>query len=343
MTASLAIVAPGMMTTVQDLGRTGYQRFGLPVSGALDPVALRTANVILGNAPDEAALEVAAQGPTIEVAAPSVRVVLAAGETVLEILEPSARRVPAQQSVRLERGQRFRVGPLTGTAIGYLAVEGGFDLKPLLGSRSTYVRAAIGGYQGRALRAGDNLALNRAEAPEREDVVLPARLPALPPRVRVVLGPQDDHFTAAGLKAFLGGEYQITHESDRMGMRLSGPAIEHRHGFDIVSDGTAPGSIQVPGTKLPIVLLADRQTSGGYPKIATVISADLPALGRLGPGAKIGFAAVTLAEAAAARRALEDWIAAVPKRLVPAAADAAVDDAALRSANLVSGVVNAYD
>ncbi len=340
MNVGLRIVAPGVMTTLQDLGRQGYQRFGVPVSGALDQVGLRVANAIVGNAPGTACLEFAYQGSTIEVTVPSTRVALVGGTSSIEI---GRDRVPARQSVVLGRGQQFRIGPLVGSTVGYLAVEGGFDIKPVLGSHATYVRAGIGGVEGRPLRAGDVLKLRCGEVADREDVMLPEPEPGLPPRVRVVLGPQDDYFTPAGIRAFLESTYTITRDCDRMGMRLDGPPIEHAKGYNIVSDGIAPGAIQVPGHQRPIVLLADRQTTGGYPKIATVISADVSPLGRFGPGAKIAFEAVSLEEADAARRKLEEWLHAIPSRLVSATRIRAVDNAALLSANLISGMVNAYD
>ena len=162
--------------------------------------------------------------------------------------------------------------------------------------------------------------------------------------MRVVLGPQDDHFTPAGLRTLLESTYTVSHASDRMGMRLEGPPLEHSaKGYNIVSDGIAPGSIQVPGNGLPIVLLADRQTTGGYPKIATVISADLPALGRMTPGAKIAFEAVDIEAAEAAARQLAADIAAIAARLAPVRREAAIDASRLMGENLVSGIVSARE
>ena len=347
MTPALRVVAPGLMTTLQDLGRRGYQSLGIPVSGALDAVGLVAANAVVGNAPGTGALEIAHLGPALLVEADSVRVAFAGGAAAIEVLPgegaPGGRRLAPLQSARLERGEVLRIGALGRSALGYLAVEGGFDAAPVLGSQSTYARAGLGGFAGRALRAGDRLPLRRAEAEEREEGMLPSLDLAPPGRIRVVFGPQDDCFSARGRRTLLEATFRVSAASDRMGMRLEGPALEHAGGFNIVSDGIAPGSIQVPGNGLPIVLLADRQTTGGYPKIATVIAADLPALGRLVPGASIAFAAVGIAEAEAEHRRHAAMLAALPQRVVAARTGPGIDPAALLVSNLVSGVVSAHD
>ena len=347
MKPALRVAAPGLMTTLQDLGRKGYQRLGIPVSGALDAVSLIAANAIVGNAPGTGALEIAYRGPTLVVEAASARLALAGGAVTVEVLPadgaPTGRRIAPLQSVRLRRGEALRVGTLAGSALGYLAVEGGFAAAPVLGSQSTYARAGLGGFEGRALRAGDLLPLQRGQAEEREESMLPSLDLAPPERIRVVLGPQDDCFSERGRRTLLDGAFTVSAASDRMGMRLDGPALEHAKGFNIVSDGIAPGSIQVPGNGLPIVLLADRQTTGGYPKIATVIAADLPALGRLAPGAKIAFAAVSIAEAEAEHRRHAARLAALPRQVVAVRGAPSIDAAALLGSNLVSGVVSAHD
>lgn len=343
MTARVHVLSPGLMTTVQDFGRTGYQSLGVPVSGALDWISLAAANAIVGNPAGTAALEIAYQGPHVRIGSGSARVALAGGEAPLDVIaaDGTTRRVPKLQSVRLSAGEAVRVGALSGSPVAYLAFEGGFGVPPMLGSRSTHTRAGIGGFKGRALAAGDAIPLALPAVPERDEQRLPALDLSLPPRFRVVLGPQADYFSADTIAAFLAATYTVTQSSDRMGMRLSGPTIKHALGFDIVSDGIAPGTIQVPGNGLPIVLLADRQTTGGYPKIATVISADLPALGRVRPGAQVGFAAVTVEVAQAIRRRQAEDLRALPQRLVTAAATVAIDPARLFAVNLVSGVVDA--
>lgn len=342
MTSSLHVIEPGLLATVQDLGRVGWQRFGIPVSGATDPIALRAANVLVGNPQGAAGLEIAMLGPCLEVEAESVCVAVAGGSTVMTV-EPKdggeVRRIAPLESVTLARGDRFRVGAVSGTAVAYLAVAGGFALEPFLGSLSTYVRGGFGGLEGRALRAGDELPLTLHQAPAREDMRLD-RLDLAPAKtVRVVLGPQDDYFTPEALNAFFGTDWTVTRDADRMGLRLDGPTLTHARGANIVSDGIAPGAIQVPGNGLPIVLLADRQTTGGYPKIATVISADLPALGRVTPGTRLRFERISLEQAEAARAALEARMRSLAGELLPAR-KGSIDLGLLMSANLISGVTD---
>jgi biotin-dependent carboxylase-like uncharacterized protein len=347
MTAALRVVTPGLMTTVQDLGRLGYQHLGVPVSGALDPVCLRAANVLAGNAPGMGALEIAYQGPTLAVEADSVRIAVAGGQAPIEVLSRDGagpRRLAAWESARLSRGEVVKVGALTGSAVLYLAVEGGFAIVPVMGSQSTLTRGGIGGFEGRALRAGDILPLRQEAAAEREEVGLPPLDLRPPEHIRAVLGPQDDHFTPAGLRTLLESTYTISRASDRMGMRLEGPPLEHSaKGANIISDGTAPGSIQVPGNGLPIILLGDRQTTGGYPKVATVISADLPALGRMAPGTKLSFTAVAIEAAEAAARSLAADIEAMLERIAPVRREPAIDAARLMGENLISGAVDARE
>jgi biotin-dependent carboxylase-like uncharacterized protein len=314
MTAALNVVASASIAMLQDLGRIGSQRYGVPVSGALDWVSLRIANTVVGNPDGTGALELFYRGPTLEVAAESARVV-AVGAPLEIAAGGRARTVVDGQSVRLARGDRLTVGPCERSLVAYLAVEGGFALAGDLGSVATFPRAGLGGLDGRPIRKGDSLPLARAAAPERAERRAPRWDLAPPARVRVVPGPQNDHFTERGLRTLVESTYTVSRQSDRMGMRLEGPAIEHARGFNIASDGTAPGSIQVPGNGLPIVLLADRPTTGGYPKIATVASADVPALGRLRPGATIGFDAIGVEEAEAARRELEKRLAALRGRV----------------------------
>jgi biotin-dependent carboxylase-like uncharacterized protein len=347
MSAALNVLAPGLMTTLQDRGRPGYQRLGIPVSGALDVVSLCAANLLVGNALDVGALEIAYQGPTLAVQADSVRIAYVGGSAPVDVLagtdEARARRVPPLHSVRLSRGQIVRIGALSDAAVGYLAVEGGFDVAPALGSQSTFARAGLGGFGGRALRTGDALPLRWPEVEEREERRLPSLDLAQPQRYRVVLGPQDDYFSERGRRTFLESVYTVSPASDRMGMRFDGPQLEHARGYNIVSDGIAPGSIQVPGNGLPIVLLADRQTTGGYPKIATVVSADMPALGRLMPGAKVAFEAIDVTAAEVLHRKLRSKIDVLSQRIVSVRPAAAIDETMLLASNLVSGMVNAHD
>jgi biotin-dependent carboxylase-like uncharacterized protein len=342
MSAGLKVLAPGLHTTVQDLGRLGYQAIGVPVSGALDGFSLRLANALVGNSPRTPALEVLMSGPTFEVAADTVRVALAGVGANLAIGAEKA-RIGAGQSVTLPRGAVIEV--VAGqSASGYLAVEGGIAVPRVLGSTSTYVRAAIGGLDGRALRRGDFVPLAIARASKRAELRLPLPLtPTGDQPIRVVLGPQQEYFTEEAVAAFLLAEFRISQSADRMGMRLDGPFLQHRRGWDIVSDAITTGAIQVPGSGQPILLLADHQTTGGYPKIATVISADLPVVGRRRPGDRLRFAAVTVEVAEELCRAAECHLAELAAKLEPIPDHPAIDLGSLYDGNLISGVVSGVE
>lgn len=345
MSAVLRILEPGLLTTLQDLGRIGYQHLGVPTSGALDPVSFRAANILVGNAPTEGALEIAYVGPTFLVEADSVNLACAGADVSVEVFPDEAAangvRYSSMQSFHAHRGQVVRVGHTAGWSLVYLAVEGGFDIEPVLGSVSTYVRGHIGGWQGRALAAGDALPLRRTSAGKRDEFRLDGLDLARPSRFRVVLGPQNARFSDKSIRAFLDGEYTIGPATDRMAMHLDGPKLEHLGGHDIVSDGIALGSVQVPGHGRPLVLMADRQTTGGYPKVATVISADLPALGRSRIGDKISFQEASVEEARQLRRTLLQQIDAIANRLVPAHRTSDDLTTCLLMNNLISGIANA--
>jgi biotin-dependent carboxylase-like uncharacterized protein len=346
MTPSLRIARPGLLTTIQDLGRTGYQSLGIAVGGALDPVALRAANTLAGNPPGTGALEVLYTGPTMVIEADEARLAFAGASAAIDILRDDAAdtgtRIGTMRSVRLKRGEAVRIGSLTGGAVLYVAVEGGFDIEPVLGSVATDLRGGIGGFQARALMAGDRLPLCRMRASERDEWRIDGFELAVPSRVRAIAGPQSDYFADTEIAALFEAEFTVGAGSNRQGMRLEGRRLTHARGYNITSDGIAPGSIQVPGNGQPIVLLADRQTTGGYPKIATVISADLPALGRLPIGAKIRFEPVTIEAAHAARRALLADIERIGDHIVPASSPDIADVAPLlHDYNLISGVVDA--
>src|SRR5262249_34958648 len=301
------------------------------------------ANALVGNAAGAAALEVAYVGPTLAVEADDVRLAIVGADAAIDVLEnetaTGGRHVGGRRTFRMHRGEVLRIGALARGAVLYVAVEGGFDIAPVLGSVATCIRARFGGWQGRPLMAGDMLPLCRMQARERAEVALEGLDLAPPPRFRAILGPQADCFAEQEIAAFFASEYTIGAGSDRMGMRLAGRPIKHLTGFDIVPDGTAPGSIQIPGNGQPIVLLADRQTTGGYPKIATVISAALPALGRLAAGTKIAFEPVTIEQAEAARRAFVADLDRLHERIVPLACPDVLP--ILLACNLISGVVDA--
>jgi biotin-dependent carboxylase-like uncharacterized protein len=297
MSAALRIAAAGPYSTLQDRGRFGYQRFGVSPAGAFDPLRLAAANALVGNPPDQAAIEITMLGDTYEIAADGARLALA-GDFALQI-----DGAPAEpwRSFRLSRGQRFKIGMAKRGLRGYVAVEGGFAVAPTLGSLSTHVRTGIGGLGGAKLKAGDILPLARADASARAEAILDPALWSTPRReLRVVLGPQDDCFAAEAQATLFSSEYEVTRDADRMGYRLDGPKIAHAKGFDIVSDGMPLGAVQIPGTGTPILLLVDRQSAGGYPKIATVISPDIALLAQTRPGDKLRFRAVDAREARAA-------------------------------------------
>ncbi|MBI1383461.1 MAG: 5-oxoprolinase/urea amidolyase family protein [Rhizobiales bacterium] len=338
--AALLVRQPGFFTTVQDRGRFGHQRLGVPTSGALDAASYRLANALAGAPAGAAALEMRLVGPTLEAVGGPVRLAVVGAEASLEIAGTGGsgpRRVKSGESVTVRAGERVAVGPLASSATAYLAVAGGLDVPLIMGSASTYVRGRFGGHEGRALAVGDRLSLCQDGPPAG----LERRLPPWPIQpadyIRVVPGPQRDHFTDRGFATLLEAEWTVSSEADRMGLRLDGPPIEHAGGYNIASDGIATGAIQVPGSGQPIVLLADRQTTGGYPKIATVISADLPHLGRMAPGARFRFAAVAPDEASAAARAHEAELCRL-ERAITTFTSGPPDTAALLAANLISGV-----
>ncbi len=333
------------MTTVQDLGRAGYQNLGIGISGALDPIALRVANLLVGNEPGTGGLEVLYLGPSIEIEADSVRMSFVGAAAAVEILPDasasSGTRIETMRSVLLKRGEVVCIGSLAGGPALYVGVEGGFDIQPILGSVSTNIRGGTGAWRARAMMAGERLPLCRMQASDRDECRVEGIAFRAPRRIRAIPGPQDDYFDRAEIAKFFGSEYTVQSGSDRVGMRLQGEAVRHAKGFNIASDATAPGSIQVPGNGQPIVLMADRQTIGGYPKIATVISADLPELGRLSIGSKIVFESVTLETAQSLRRSMLSDLGDLPGRIVPIGRTGADVASLLFSHNLISGVVDA--
>ncbi|MBV8443766.1 MAG: hypothetical protein JO312_24960 [Hyphomicrobiales bacterium] len=236
----------------------------------------------------------------------------------------------------------MRVGSLKGSSTLYMAVEGGFDIAPVMGSLSTYLRGELGGFRGRSLAAGDALPLKRSWAPERAELALDTADFAPRRRLRALEGPQSDHFSEEERATFFGRDYVVGPGWNRMGMRLVGETVRHSRGYNVTSDGIVRGSIQIPGDGLPIVLLAEHQTTGGYPKIGAVISADLPALGRLGAGSRVAFERVSLEEAEAAGRAHMAFVERLPSRVSPVTAAWSHDlPARLSETNLVSGVIDA--
>lgn len=320
----LVVRGPGLLCTVQDSGRIGYQSSGIAASGALDLRSLAIANILVGNAPGEAALEMSLLGGEFEVATGNLFAIAGADMGAGLNGEP----LPLCSAFAAEPGDVIGFGAARSGCRAYLAAAGGFDLPLVMGSKSANLKCGIGGLDGRALRAGDSLAFASPVAP----------LDPIPRRkaepedfgagiieLRVVAGPQDEAFGVAALAKFYGSVYAVGERSDRMGCLLEGPAVEAEAGTDIVSDGIALGSVQIPADGKPIVMLADRQTTGGYAKIATVISSDIPLLAQRRPGDRLRFRRVSLAEArraalgemaglGALERAIAEAVAAAPRR-----------------------------
>ncbi len=281
------------LLTVQDSGRFGYRKLGIPVAGAMDDMSARLANYLVGNPADAPVLEFLLTGPTVRFNTSCVFAVAGDAEVRLN-------GVPVEPwtSHWAKRGDVLEVGTLKGGLYGYIAFAGGIKCKPLLGSCSTYPKANL----GRPLRAGDRLAVGYAVLTGKEGRSLPEPLrpdySSSEKTVRVVLGPNLDHFTGSGIETFLSESYTVTPESDRMGYRLEGRAIEHSEkGAGIVTDAIPTGAVQVPASGKPIVMLRDAQTTGGYAKIAVVSTVDLPIVAQSRPGERLRFEAVSVDEA----------------------------------------------
>lgn len=307
---ALEFLSPGIMTTVQDLGRYGYGRYGVAPSGALDGFALRAANMLVGNREDQAGLETMLMGPVIRVLT-DVIIAVSGGD-----LQPKQNKQP----IEMWRAHVFKKDDVLsfGSAVtgfrAYIAVSGGIDVPQVMGSRSTNLPSGFGGYQGRNLKKGDIL-LAGENTPRPIHAILPDFTPDGIPeysgryKLRVILGPQDDHFPQSSLQDFFNAAFTMSQDSDRTGIRLEGPEIACRPDIDasIISEGLISGSIQIPGDGKPIIILGET-VSGGYRKIATVISADLPLLGQIKPGDGIEFERVSLDEAHRALQDMEDRI-----------------------------------
>jgi biotin-dependent carboxylase-like uncharacterized protein len=303
--ASLRVIRPGMLTTVQDLGRWGHQDAGVPVAGPMDAYSHRRANRLAGNPDTAAALEVTLLGPELECDG-DVICAVAGAEFVLTV---NGSPVETDRAFVAHAGARVRFGPRRSGTRASLAVRGGFDVRLTLGSRATSLVSRMGPLGGRAVAAGDVLPIGSTGAVAARPAGHALVMPAGGARLRVLLGPHDAMFRPEAVETLLGSRFTITPHSNRMGYRLEGPAIRHHGTADILSDATPVGSLQVPASGQPILLMADRQTTGGYPKIATVISADLPLAGQLAPGDWIQFTACTRAAALAALAAQETAIA----------------------------------
>jgi biotin-dependent carboxylase-like uncharacterized protein len=302
----------------------------------MDRLALAAANSLIGNAPFAAAIEVGPFGAAFTARAGAVRVALTGASRNADI---SGRAVASDTSMTLADGETLTLGFARGGAFSYLAIEGGIPGEPVFGSLSVNARAGLGSPYPRPLQAGDELQLTPASGAAERRIDLPA-VPEAP--IRVVMGPQDDEFGEDARQLFLDNEWKISATSDRMGYRLEGPVIKHLHGHNIVSDGTVDGSIQVPGNGAPIVLMPDRGTSGGYPKIATVISADFGRFAQTPAGRAFRFKAISMAEAQAEARKFAGLLRALPDRIRPIE-NFELNIEALQNANVAGAAVSAVD
>jgi antagonist of KipI len=305
----IQVQTPGMFTTVQDLGRYGYGAIGVSPSGAADPISLRIGNLLVGNPENTAALEMTLLGGTF--AFPDGGVVALAGSDFGPVIIGSKNEstpAPLYAALNISPGATLKTGPTRNGARCYVCVRGGIAVKPLLGSASTHMLTGLGGFEGRALRKGDVL---KAGASTRDVAHAPMRaastpvstlgsrlrevLTALAPRktLRTTIAPQTDRFSADSLRLFHSSVYTVTEESNRMGLRLQGPVLETPQKGQMTSEGVSLGAIQIPASGQPIILFVEQQTTGGYPKIANIISADLPSVGQLRPRDEIRFELVT--------------------------------------------------
>jgi antagonist of KipI len=310
---SVRLLRPGLLSTLQDHGRHGLQHVGLCPGGAMDPIALTLANALVGNEDGEAALEITVIGP--ELAFEEDALVAVCGAEFKGSF-------PHNRPVFAPAGSRFNVGRAVRGARAYLAVAGGFDIKPVLGSRSTYLAGGFGGLEGRALKHGDVLPLRDPAAAGRfsklkktkdgsvkwsaPPLTLPDREPIL---VHVMEGQHFGSFDPSAQRAFFDAVWKIAPDSNRMGFRLAGPALARVQADEILSGPTCLGTVQVPANGTPIALMADHQTTGGYPRIAEIVSADVPRLAQLAPGGSVHFSRCDLGMAAELRHHMKERLA----------------------------------
>lgn len=292
---SMKVVKAGLCTTIQDIGRIGYQQYGVPVSGVMDEFAFRVANFLVEADENNAVLEIPYLGPTLEFDF-DITIAITGANLSPKI---NGQDIAMWKSINIRKGDVLTFSTIRSGARAYLAFSAEIDVPFVNGSKSTLLKSRLGGFEGRQLKIGDILNFKNPKLVAKRKILASKYIPEYlkNEEIRVVLGPQDDYFTEKGINTFLNSEYEVTKEADRMGMRLEGEAIEHKNKADIISDAAVFGSIQVPGNGKPIILLADRQTTGGYTKIATVIKAELPKLAQMTTGNKIKFRKLTVEEA----------------------------------------------
>ncbi len=306
MKPTITVIDGGLLTTVQDLGRHGYQRYGVPVSGAMDQYAMRIGNILVGNDEGSAVLEITLLGPTLMFSS-KTRVAITGSDLGATV---DGNPIGSWRSIDIPKGSTMSFRGGTSGVRGYLAISGGIDVPKTMGSRSTSIRESIGGYAGRPLGKGDRIStfgslsnlplitVSKQHQYDYSDIQ----------QVRVILGPQEENFTKNGVETFLSESYKISNDSNRIGIRLVGPKISHKVSADIISDGTTFGSVQIPGDGMPIILMADRGTTGGYAKIATVITPDLWKVSQVHPGSSLTFKPVSVEKAIAIYRKRETEI-----------------------------------
>lgn len=288
----LIIRHPGILTTVQDNGRYGFQRYGMPVSGVMDTYSYRLGNLLVGNLLNEACLETTLSGPHFECTDDCCIALTGADMSPMINNAP----IPLYTPIFMKKGDVFSSSFARNGCRMYIAVAGGIDVPVVMNSRSTYVRAKLGGHEGRQLRTGDNLHVGSTTQKPLAYALPNDYIPLFEKNseLRIIPGPEASSFTFEGIRRFLTTEHIVSDQSDRMGYRLHGATIDHKTKADIISSGITAGTVQVPGNGQPIILLADRQTTGGYTRIAHVISVDLPRLAQLKPGNTIRFREVSL-------------------------------------------------
>ena len=334
--SKFVVTSIGPASSVQDGGRPGSQRYGLVPSGAMDRLALVAANTLVGNAPLAAAVEIGPFGAVFTARGGAVRIALSGASRNADI---AGRAVAIDTSATLADGETLTLGFARNGSFSYLAIEGGIAGEPDFGSLAVNARAGLGSPYPRPLQSGDELQTAPASGAHERRIELPAATEA---PIRVVWGPQDDEFADDAKKLFIDSEWKISATSDRMGYRLEGAVIRHLHGHNIVSDGTVNGSLQVPGNGQPIVLMPDRGTTGGYPKIATVISADFGRFAQTPAGRAFRFKAVNMVEAQEAARKFAELLRSLPDRLRSIESfDLNID--ALQDANVAGQAVSAVD
>ncbi len=333
----IEILEAGPYTSVQDRGRFGGQRYGMGPAGAMDHYSLALANVLAGGPAGAAAIEIGPLPVRLKVLEGEVRLVITGATRGMGL---AGKPVAMGETMRLGEGDVLAIRAASVGVFSYLAFEGGILAPPASGSHSVHQRAGIGSPYARALLAGDRMSVGNAVAGLSErNLDTPARATG---SFRVVLGPQDDHFTLETIATFLGTDWKISPTSDRMGYRLEGPVLAHKGSPNIISDGIAFGSVQIPGNGQPLLLLADRGTTGGYPKMATIITADIGRLAQVPVGSVVRFAAISMEDAQREARTIAALIADLPRR-VREVGGGDLSSEFLLAANLAGSAADAFD